>query len=228
VGKLRIPVVEVFHSIQGEGLLAGVPSAFVRLAGCNLRCVWCDTAYARRPAAGRPEGLDRLVRRVVAFPTRFAVVTGGEPLTVPGVRDLAAALRAAGRHVTIETNATLPPQGIGCDLASLSPKLAHASRGRPADAAARIRPAAIAAWLDGYECQIKFVVASPEDVDEALAVLDAVGRPVAPERVLLMPEGRTRRRLHRHDAWLAEACRRTGFRYGPRLHVGLFGNRRGT
>ena len=248
----RMQVIEVFHSLQGEGILAGVPSVFVRLAGCNLRCVWCDSAYARDPAAGTAIASEDLVRQVCAWPTRFVVLTGGEPMTAAGVRELAAALRAAGRHITIETNGTRPPDGIACDLASLSPKLAHSSRcqaepavGRASRAAGaesnadgggapappfetkRIRPAVLAAWLRHYDCQFKFVVTAPADLREVRRVLATVGRPVPPERVLLMPEGKTRRRLHAHDDWLVAACKRTGFRYGPRLHVELFGNRRG-
>ena len=219
----RLPVVEVFHSLQGEGTLAGVPSVFVRLAGCNRQCVWCDTAYARDPSAGRPVAVADLVRQVCAFPTRFAVVTGGEPMAAAGVHALAGTLRDAGRHVTIETNGTLPPEGISCDLASLSPKLAHASPPGAADEAARIRPAVLAAWVAGYACQFKFVVTSPEDVDEARRVLAEIGRPVPPERVLLMPEGRDAETLRRRDLWLVEACKRTGFRYGRRLHIELFG-----
>ena len=223
---LQFQVVELFHSLQGEGRLTGVPSMFVRLAGCNLRCVWCDTAYARDPAAGQAMALDAIVARVCAFPTRFVVLTGGEPMTVAGVAELAGALRQAGRHVTIETNATRLPEGIACDLASLSPKLAYAA---PADGAEahRMQPQVLAAWVDGYDFQLKFVVAQPGDVEEIQRVLAAVKRPVPPERVLLMPEGRTAGTLRTRDAWLVEACKQTGFRYCRRLHVDLFGDRRG-
>ena len=223
----QLQIVELFHSIQGEGILTGVPSVFVRLAGCNLRCVWCDTAYARDPKAGESIPLSEVVRRVCAFPTRFVVLTGGEPMTASGVFALATALRERGKHLTIETNGTLPPDGIACDLASVSPKLAHSSAALLEDASERIRHPALAAWVDGYEYQLKFVITAPEDLVEVRQVLAAIGRPIPPERVLLMPEGTGREVEHRHDAWLAEACKETGFRYCHRLHMELFGNRRG-
>ena len=217
-------VVELFHSIQGEGVLAGVPSIFVRLAGCNLRCVWCDTAYARDPGAGEAIGLAELVRRVGAFPTRFVVLTGGEPMLATGLPELAAALRAQGRHITIETNGTRPPAGIACDLASISPKLRHAAAQGDAQP---IDFAMLAAWVEEYEFQLKFVVAAPQDVDEVCDILARIGQPVRPERVLLMPEGTDRAILRSRDPWLVAACRQHGFRYGQRLQVELFGARRG-
>lgn len=226
MSESRLQVVELFHSIQGEGMLSGVPSVFVRLAGCNLRCVWCDTAYARDPHAGESVRLSDLASRICAFPTRFVVLTGGEPMIAPGAHALAAALRECGKHLTVETNGTLPPDGIACDLASVSPKLAHSSAAPREDASERIRPSALAAWVDGYEYQLKFVVASPDDLAEARGVVDAIGRPIPPERVLLMPEGARRNPPRRRDAWLVDACKATGFRYCRRLHVDLFGCRR--
>jgi 7-carboxy-7-deazaguanine synthase len=224
--NLSLPVVEVFHSLQGEGGLVGVPSVFVRLSGCNLRCIWCDTQYAHDVAEAHAVPVAEIVREACEFPTRFVVLTGGEPMCTEGVRELAAALRVAGRHVTIETNGTLPPNGIVCDLVSLSPKLAHSSATPDADAAVRIQPQVLAKWMEGYQYQFKFVVTAPEDVDEAQKILAATGHPVPPERVLLMPEGRSRDALRRHDLWLIRACERTGFRYGQRLQVELFGDRR--
>ena len=223
----QLQVVELFHSLQGEGRLTGVPSVFVRLAGCNLRCVWCDTAYAREPDAGHAVPLSELVRQVCAFPTRFVVLTGGEPMTSENIRDLTAALQTCGKHVTIETNGTLPPERIACDLASISPKLAHSSAAPDDDEATRICLPALAAWIDGYDYQLKFVVSLPVDVVEIREILGDIDRPIPPEHVLLMPEGKNSALLHQRDAWLVEVCKEHGFRYCRRLHVDLFGGQRG-
>jgi 7-carboxy-7-deazaguanine synthase len=223
----QLQMVEMFHSLQGEGRLTGVPSVFVRLAGCNLRCVWCDTAYAREADAGQPVALSRLLRQVCGFPTRFVVLTGGEPMTSPHIQELALALRAMQRHITIETNGTLPPEGIDCDLASLSPKLANSSRDPDEDEARRLCLPALRAWVDGYDYQFKFVVSLPADVLEIREILRQLDRPVPPERVLLMPEGKESSALHARDAWLVDVCKEQGFRYCRRLQLDLFGARRG-
>jgi 7-carboxy-7-deazaguanine synthase len=223
----RFQVAELFYSLQGEGRLTGVPSVFIRLAGCNLRCVWCDTAYAREPDAGQAHTLPELVRQACAFPTRFVVLTGGEPMLAEGLQALAAALQAQQKHVTIETNGTRPPDGIACHLASISPKLRHSSATPGADESTRINLPAIAAWMDGYDYQLKFVVSSPDDVLEARCMLAGLGRPVPPERVLLMPEGTDRTTLRPRDLWLVEVCKEHGYRYCRRLQIELFGAQTG-
>src|SRR3972149_10910005 len=104
-------IAEIFHSLQGEGELAGVPSVFVRTSGCNLRCAWCDTPYASWEPEGAPMTVDAIVAQVLKNPAQHVVLTGGEPMIAPQIRELAGELRVRGRHVTIETAATVPPGG---------------------------------------------------------------------------------------------------------------------
>ena len=136
---------ETFRSIQGEGVLTGVPSFFIRLAGCHLRCVWCDTPYASWEPAGDKLSVDELTQQVVASSVRHVVITGGEPLISPHLSALTQALRDRSIHITIETAAPQPAlipclknaspdahvallrQHIACDLVSISPKLANST-----------------------------------------------------------------------------------------------------
>lgn len=228
-------VSEIFHSIQGEGELTGVPSVFVRTSGCNLRCTWCDTPYASWNPEGEQLEVEEIVARVAAFPARHAVLTGGEPMIAPGIRELAATLQARGMHITIETAATIPPEGIACDLASMSPKLRNSSPGDRLGAAwrekhesLRWQPAVVAAWMASHNYQLKFVVASPDDLAEVESMLSELPVRPPPSKVLLMPEGVDAGKLHERGSWLAEQCKTHGYRFCPRLHIELFGNRRGT
>src|ERR1700733_13593160 len=106
---------EIFYSIQGEGELTGIPSVFVRTSGCNLRCNWCDTMYASWEPEGTHMALDQILQQVDSFPAQHCVLTGGEPMVTKGIHDLAKALRSRGKHITIETAATIPPGDIDCD-----------------------------------------------------------------------------------------------------------------
>src|SRR5437762_13126209 len=126
-------VAEIFCSIQGEGLLTGMPSVFVRTSGCNLRCHWCDSDYTSWRVEGEDLPVEEVLDRAAAFPARHAVVTGGEPMIAAGVEELALGLRRRGYHITVDTAATLF-KPVECDLASLSPTL---SRSTPFDREAR-------------------------------------------------------------------------------------------
>ena len=228
-------VAEIFHSIQGEGELAGVPSVFVRTAGCNLRCVWCDTPYASWQPEGMPRTVGEIVAQVIKHPTPHVVLTGGEPMVASEIGVLAGELKQLGRHVTIETAATVAPGGIACDLASLSPKLLnsapdpqqHAAWRRKHEAL-RWRPEVVRAWLDAYAWQLKFVVTQPADIAEIEGMLGQLQRDVPRHKVLLMPEGTTAAALRQRAPWLSELCKQHGFRYAPRLQIELYGNQRGT
>src|SRR5579862_2501375 len=96
-------ITEIFHSIQGEGKLAGTPSVFLRASGCNLRCVWCDTPYASWDPQGPDLSLNAIIAQLLSYRCTHAVLTGGEPMMFKEMPALASVLRAAGLHVTIET-----------------------------------------------------------------------------------------------------------------------------
>jgi 7-carboxy-7-deazaguanine synthase len=227
---------EIFYSIQGEGELTGMPSVFVRTSGCNLRCSWCDTPYASWNPEGEQRNIPEIMAALDAHPqARHVVLTGGEPMIAKDVRLLAAAIKQSGRHLTIETAATIAPDGIACDLASLSPKLLNSAPDpvvhgawRKKHEATRWNPAVVRAWLDGYTYQFKFVVARPEDVDELEHMLAALDREIPRHKVLLMPEATTLEKMRGRAEWLGELCKARGYRYAHRLHIELYGNKRGT
>jgi 7-carboxy-7-deazaguanine synthase len=220
-------IAEIFHSIQGEGSLLGVPSVFIRTSGCNLRCSWCDTPYTSWQPQGEERSLDQILEQVAAYPARHAVVTGGEPMIAPEIIPLTERLRARGLHITIETAGTVFAP-VACDLMSISPKLANSTpEGSWATQHDRLRfqPGVLRRLMEGYDYQLKFVVAEPGDLDEIRGMLDQVAADRT--RVILMPEGIDASVLHERGAWLAEIAKREGFRFSPRLHIELWGNRRG-
>lgn len=227
---------EIFYSIQGEGALTGVPSVFVRTSGCNLRCTWCDTPYA----SWNPEGADlsvaEVMEHVLEFQSRFVVITGGEPMIARGVHELAAALREAGLHITIETAGTVAPNGIPCDLASVSPKLANSTPKPDMIENAwierhenlRLQPEVIRSWIEAGEYQLKFVVAELSDLEEIQSLIKTIGGDILPHRIQMMPEGTNADVLLRRQQQWVDVCKSHGYRLNHRLHVDLFGNTRGT
>jgi len=222
-----LKIAELFYSIQGEGSLIGVPSFFIRTSGCNLRCSWCDTPYTSWQPEGTELSLRQILDEVRAHPARHVVVTGGEPMIQPEIIPLTEQLRAAGLHITIETAGTVF-QPVACDLMSISPKLANSTP--EGDWAARhdrvrLQPSVLMDLMARYDYQLKFVIERPEDLTEVRDVVAAVA--ADPGRVILMPEGTDPDRLRERAIWLAEICKEEGFRFSPRLHVDLWGNRRG-
>jgi len=181
-------------------------------------------------------GVEAIFDEVNAHPTRFVVVTGGEPMVAKEMPLLLQRLREAGKHITIETAGTIAPEDVACDLASISPKLAHSAPDEDFAGRAwtekherlRLQPAVLRAWCANYDFQLKFVTASEADVLEVKAVIESIGISIPPEKILLMPEGVTQEALKARQALLVDICKREGWRYSPRLHIDLFGNKRGT
>ncbi|MDA0859127.1 MAG: 7-carboxy-7-deazaguanine synthase QueE, partial [Verrucomicrobia bacterium] len=160
-------IAEIFHSIQGEGLLAGVPSIFIRTSGCNLRCDWCDTSYASWKPEGPEMSIQEILKKTSPWDCHHIVLTGGEPMIAPDLPELATALKKQKKHITIETAGTILPHGIPCDLASLSPKLTNSTPSAERDPAwakkheaNRLQPEVISDWIRNYNFQLKFVVSS--------------------------------------------------------------------
>lgn len=219
---LRGRIAETFYSIQGEGATAGLPAVFVRLQGCSVGCGWCDTKYSWDPAAGREVDLPGLLNEVAAFPCRRVVITGGEPLESALFVPLAAALEARGYLVEVETSGTREP-AAGADAAiqwNVSVKLS----GSGVPESTRINPAAIRAFL-ARGAWWKFVVGEPGEIGEVLRLAERFALPR--ERVLLQPEGLRAEDLAARSPWLVEACKAHGFRFSPRLHLLIWGARRG-
>jgi 7-carboxy-7-deazaguanine synthase len=226
-------VAEIYQSIQGEGRFTGTPSVFVRASGCNLRCWFCDTPYASWQPEGDDLGVDEVFDQVSLLGAQHVVLTGGEPMLFAELIPLADRLRAAGKHITIETAGTLYLP-VACDLMSISPKLANstpsfarAGRWRRRHARARFVPDVIRRLLDEYEYQLKFVIDTPADCDDVLGWLDDFPQ-LDRSRVLLMPQGTKREELAEREVWLEPYCQEHGLAYCPRRQIEWFGLVRGT
>ncbi len=240
---------EIFRSIQGEGRHCGRLRTFIRLSGCNLHCVWCDTPYTWnwtgtefhhvRDAPGAPHkfareaetarlSVDETAALVRALPSEGVVITGGEPLMQrAALVPLIDALKRDDPNllIEIETNGTIaPPQDLAerVDLFMVSPKLAHA--GNDPDVA--LKPDALRAFAGLESAWFKFVVRTAPDVESAAELARAYGVPA--RRVYIMPEGTDAAALAQRSRELADAITAHGFHFSPRLHIELFGDTRGT
>jgi len=250
-------IAEIYRSVQGEGLLTGVPSVFVRASGCNLRCWFCDTPYT----SWQPEGEDWSVEAVVEeverlaaagalpqliartkdegqrtkpAPIRHVVLTGGEPMLFAEVIPLCQRLKELGFHITIETAGTLDLP-VACDLMSISPKLASSTpvveraggKWAARHERTRHRPAVIKRLMRNYEYQLKFVVDSSADLAELDDWLDQFSQ-AEKSRVLLMPQGIDQAELEARAAWLRPYCEAERLVFCPRKQIEWYGSVRGT
>ncbi len=244
-----LPVNELFHSLQGEGKLAGVPSTFVRTSGCNLRCWFCDSYHTSWEPTHAWLSVAEVVERVAEHDADHVVVTGGEPMVHDEIEVLLSELTDRGYHTTVETNGTIH-RDAAIDLASVSPKLASSTPTAERDPRSeapraseagewaqrhderRIDVDALARLVEDYPFQLKFVVTDESDMPE---IEDLVTRlrgvaatAVRDEDVLLMPEGATRERLDETRERVARLATAYGYRYTPRIHVDVWNDAPGT
>ncbi len=229
----EVPVSEIFLSVQGEGVHAGTPSIFLRTYYCNLTCTWCDTKYTWLNQDTSEPGVDyhlmtadAVLDKVASFACKHLVLTGGEPLLHQRLlAPMLSNLKRSGFFIEVETNGTVTPSAemiALIDCFNVSPKTSNSL----VEERARIHPDGLQALIGSRKAWFKFVVCDPEDLVEIEGMMSKFAIPR--ERVLLMPEGTDAAALLARSRWLVEICMQKGFRFTPRLHILLFGNKRGT
>lgn len=234
-------------TIQGEGKLAGTPSLFVRLQGCNLRCRWhlpdgslcqCDTAHAWPVDGGVTMDVEDIVRTIDQNigQMRHVVITGGEPYLQPdGLQDLLLSMEERGIHTTIETNGIYGKMtkmgGMPlANLTSISPKLSNSGLdAEGVEMSAQGTGILVhAAKRSHGDVQVKFVVASEADEAEIKEYFYLTLKLLQPNDIIVMPLGTTVEQLRQTSPIALAMAIRNGWRFGPRLHIALFGNKEGT
>ena len=217
----EIRISELFLSLQGEGPSAGTPAHFLRLQGCDVGCMWCDSKYTWNAGDGRSIGYEAVFAELRALgEAPLLVVTGGEPLEHPGIETLLIAALERWPRVEVETSGLLPPPLRDPRLDyNVSPKLPSATP-RWADTWQHA-----AVWVEEPHATFKVVVGDPPDLDDALRLITQHALPR--ERVMLMPEGLTDEKLRERARVLAEACKRHSLRMSPRLQIWIWGAKRG-
>jgi 7-carboxy-7-deazaguanine synthase len=219
----QINISEIFYSIQGEGLLAGRPGVFIRLAGCPLRCKYCDTEYARDLSAGSKMSIDEIMKKVTKFLPVYAVITGGEPMISPHIAPLCQKVKEQDIHITIETAGIKFITDLACDLMSISPKLSNAHNNEP-DKTGYLKIDQLRELTKNYDYQLKFVMEKIEDITEVHQLLDDL-KDIDRSKVLLMPQARNLSQYLKIGPLIAEMCKANGFIFSPRLQLILGENK---
>lgn len=234
-------IIEKFNTIQGEGKYLGVPSYFIRTTGCNLRCQWrnkdgsttiCDTPYSSwKPERGEDANLDDLINNISKTKSKHVVITGGEPTLMKDLPYIANGLISNGYHVTVETNGTIYHPNMEKAFMSISPKLmsSYAQQEGSREATMHsnnnnfIKPTK--QWMKTNDYQLKFVYNGVGDQKEISDLVTELGAPR--DKVYLMPQGITEQQFKSVSKELFNYCMKEAYNYSPRMHIDVFGNKRG-
>ena len=219
--------------MQGEGVHSGTPSVFLRTYRCNLSCTWCDSKYtwldqdkARSGVDYTPMPASAVIDKITSYGCKHLVLTGGEPLLHQRVlAPILAGLKGSGFFIEVETNGTIAPSAeleASVDCFNVSPKISNSL----VEEGVRIRPDSLKAFVRSRKAWFKFVVCDQKDLAEIEGVVSKFGLPR--DRVILMPEGIDTATLLARGRWLVDVCKEKGVRFSLRLHILLFGNKRGT
>ena len=247
LAKLR-GAAEIFYSIQGEGKNMGQPSIFIRSSMCNLHCIWCDTDYTwnwentrfqhvRDAEPGYQKykmsehivecSIEAIVQEVQQYPCTNIVLTGGEPmLQQEALVDLMRTLKSndANYFFEVETNGTLLPHPAFDNLINqynVSAKLENSNNPRKL----REKPAVYQHFSTNKKALFKFVLAEEQDLSEILELIERYHIPA--QKVYLMAEGVLPEQLRSKQQWLVEICKKHGFHFTDRLHIQLYGDKKG-
>ncbi|MFT7640232.1 MAG: 7-carboxy-7-deazaguanine synthase [Pirellulaceae bacterium] len=226
-------IAEIYNSIQGEGLLTGTPSVFVRASGCNLRCWYCDTPYASWNPEGEDLSVEEILSQVSQFDCQHVVLTGGEPMLFAEMLPLCESLYSEKKHITIETAGTLFLP-LRCDLMSISPKMSNstpslekAPNWTRRHERTRHAPDVIRKLIQRHEYQFKFVIDELKDCEEVDSYLEEMDE-IVRERVMLMPQAIDADQLADVTAWLEPYCNERGLTFCSRKQLEWYGLARGT
>lgn len=207
---------EIFYSLQGEGVSVGMPALFLRLAGCNLSCAWCDTKYSW--GNGMECSPAELRDLILTFDAPRLIVTGGEPLLQMVELEELLRLLPCNLAMEFETNGTILPSAYlrqRVNQWNVSPKLAHAKQLQAIDAAT------LQEWAKLPHVSFKFVIQQRADWEQ----IELLKLPR--ETIILMPCATSREELRERRADLAQLCIEKRVRLGDRLHLELWDRKKG-
>jgi len=202
-------IAEIFYSIQGEGVNIGQPSIFLRLSGCHLRCTWCDSKFTWEMMSGKEMSTKEIIKEIKKYPAKHLIITGGEPLIQQsGLKELLTELK--GYFVEMETSGSLKSHlDDFIDQYNCSPKMKNSGN-----------KTFNLEKFPQEKTYYKFVVSEEKDLQEIMALK------LPKDRIILMPEGTKKSELNKRSKWLIEICKQENFRFSPRLHINIWGNKR--